>query len=83
MRGKRWADLMHHLAGAVQAVATAGEPVELEECRALLGQLEKRLVTAEEDGVPARLGLGTMTLPARLLLEQLERRGNPGRAGNY
>jgi hypothetical protein len=55
-------------------VAMAGEPVELDECRALLEKLEKRLVTAEEDGVPARLGLGTMTLPARLLLEQLERR---------
>lgn len=68
------ADLMHHLAGAVQAVAVAGEPVELDECRALLGKLEERLVTAEEDGVPARLGLGTMTLPARLLLEQLEKR---------
>ncbi|WP_410611484.1 FUSC family protein [Amycolatopsis sp. lyj-109] len=68
------ADLMHHLAGAVQAVATAGEPVELEECRALLEKLERRLVTAEDDGVPARLGLGTMILPARLLLEQLERR---------
>ncbi len=68
------ADLMHHLAGAVQAVAVAGEPVELEECRALLKNLETRLVTAEEDGVPARLGLGTLTLPARLLLEQLERR---------
>jgi uncharacterized membrane protein YccC len=68
------ADLMHHLAGAVQAVAMVGEPVELDECRALLAKLEKRLVTAEEDGVPARLGLGTMTLPARLLLEQLEKR---------
>ncbi len=68
------ADLMHHLAGAVQAVAVAGEPVELDECRALLEKLEHRLVTAEEDGVPARLGLGAMTLPARLLLEQLERR---------
>jgi hypothetical protein len=68
------ADLMHHLAGAVQAVAVAGEPVELDECRALLAKLEKRLVTAEDDGVPARLGLGTMTLPARLLLEQLEKR---------
>jgi hypothetical protein len=68
------ADLMHHLAGAVQAVAVAGEPVELDECRALLEKLEERLVTAEEDGVPARLGLGSMTLPARLLLEQLEKR---------
>ncbi|WP_410586957.1 FUSC family protein [Amycolatopsis sp. lyj-23] len=68
------ADLVHHLAGAVQAVAVAGEPVELDECRALLEKLETRLVTAEEDGVPARLGLGTMTLPARLLLEQLEKR---------
>ncbi|SEC94810.1 Aromatic acid exporter family member 1 [Amycolatopsis tolypomycina] len=68
------ADLMHHLAGAVQAVAVAGRPVELDECRALLEKLEKRLVTAEEDGVPARLGLGTMTLPARLLVEQLEKR---------
>ncbi|WP_206785591.1 aromatic acid exporter family protein [Amycolatopsis sp. MtRt-6] len=68
------ADLMHHLAGAVQAVAVAGRPVELDECRVLLEKLEKRLVTAEEDGVPARLGLGTMTLPARLLLEQLEKR---------
>ncbi|MET8849506.1 FUSC family protein [Amycolatopsis sp. NPDC004625] len=68
------ADLMHHLAGAVQAVALVGEPVELDECRALLDKLEKRLLTAEEDGVPARLGLGTLTLPARLLLEQLEQR---------
>ena len=68
------ADLMRHLAGAVQAVAVAGEPVELDECRVLLGKLEKRLVTAEEDGVPARLGLGSMTLPARLLLERLEKR---------
>lgn len=68
------ADLMHHLSGAVQAVAAVGEPVELDECRALLHQLEERLVTAEEDGVPARLGLGTMTLPARLLLEKLEER---------
>ncbi|MGW4065209.1 FUSC family protein [Amycolatopsis sp. NPDC004747] len=68
------ADLMHHLAGAVQAVAVAGRPVELDDCRALLEKLENRLVTAEEDGVPARLGLGTMTLPARLLLEQLEKR---------
>lgn len=68
------ADLMHLLAGAVQAVATAGEPVDLEECRTVLEKLEERLVTAEEDGVPARLGLGTMTLPARLLLEKLESR---------
>ncbi len=68
------ADLMHHLAGAVQAVAMVGEPVDLHECRALLEKLEDRLMTAEEDGVPARLGLGTMTLPARLLVEQLEER---------
>jgi uncharacterized membrane protein YccC len=68
------ADLVHLLAGAVQAVAVAGEPVDLEECRALLEKLEERLVTAEEDGVPARLGLGTMTLPARLLVEKLENR---------
>ena len=68
------ADLMHHLAGAVQAVAMAGEPVELDECRALLEKLENRLVTADEDGVPARLGLGTMTLPARHLLELLQNR---------
>ncbi|QKV73122.1 aromatic acid exporter family protein [Amycolatopsis sp. Hca4] len=68
------ADLMHHLGGAVEAVATAGEPVELGECRRLLEKLENRLVTADEDGVPARLGLGTLTLPARLLLEQLEKR---------
>ncbi|WP_072482231.1 FUSC family protein [Amycolatopsis australiensis] len=70
------ANLMHHLAGAVQAVAAVGEPVELDDCRTLLKQLEERLVTAEEDGVPARLGLGTMTLPARLLLENLENRGS-------
>ncbi|MEU0796885.1 FUSC family protein [Amycolatopsis sp. NPDC005961] len=68
------ADLVHLLAGAVQAVAVAGAPVDLEECRALLEKLEERLVTAEEDGVPARLGLGTMTLPARLLVEKLEDR---------
>ena len=68
------ADLMHHLAGAVQAVAVAGEPVELDECRALLEKLENRLVTADEDGVPARLGLGTMILPARHLLEMLRNR---------
>jgi uncharacterized membrane protein YccC len=68
------ADLVHLLAGAVQAVAVAGEPVDLEECRALLVKLEERLVTAEGDGVPARLGLGTMTLPARLLIEKLENR---------
>ncbi|MEU4250442.1 aromatic acid exporter family protein [Amycolatopsis sp. NPDC026612] len=68
------ADLMHHLAGAVQAVAVPGEPVDLHECRALLEKLEDRLMTAEEDGVPARLGLGTLTLPARLLVEQLEER---------
>ncbi|WP_372672855.1 FUSC family protein [Amycolatopsis kentuckyensis] len=68
------ADLMHLLAGAVQAVAVAGEPVDLDECRALLEKLEQRLVTADEDGVPARLGLGTMILPARLLVEKLENR---------
>ncbi|MEV6641576.1 FUSC family protein [Amycolatopsis sp. NPDC051371] len=68
------ADLVHLLAGAVQAVAVAGEPVDLEECRALLEKLEERLVTAEEDGVPARLGLGTMTFPARLLVEKIENR---------
>lgn len=68
------ADLVHLLAGAVQAVAVVGEPVDLEECRALLEKLEERLVTAEEDGVPARLGLGTMILPARLLVEKLENR---------
>ncbi|WP_239071583.1 FUSC family protein [Amycolatopsis sp. SID8362] len=68
------ADLMHCLAGAVQSVAAAGEPVELDGCRALLHQLEQRLVTAEGDGVPARLGLGAMILPARLLVEQLEDR---------
>ncbi|WP_290060879.1 FUSC family protein [Amycolatopsis solani] len=68
------ADLMHCLAGAVQAVAAVGEPVELDRCRALLHELEQRLVTAEDDGVPARLGLGAMTLPARLLLEKLEDR---------
>ncbi|RSM48627.1 hypothetical protein DMA12_05700 [Amycolatopsis balhimycina DSM 5908] len=68
------ADLMHRLAGAVQAVAVVGEPVALDECRALLEKLERRLVTAEEDGVPARLGLGTMTLPARHLVEMLRDR---------
>ncbi|MEV7044366.1 FUSC family protein [Amycolatopsis sp. NPDC051061] len=68
------ADLVHLLAGAVQAVAVAGEPVDLDGCRALLEKLEERLVTADEDGVPARLGLSTMTLPARLLLEKLENR---------
>ncbi|WP_329046575.1 aromatic acid exporter family protein [Amycolatopsis sp. NBC_01488] len=68
------ADLAHRLAGAVQAVAVAGRPVDLEECRALLEKLEERLVTAEGDGVPARLGLGTLTLPARLLVEKLENR---------
>jgi uncharacterized membrane protein YccC len=41
------ADLVHLLAGAVQAVAVAGEPVDLEECRALLEKLEERLLTAE------------------------------------
>ncbi|MGW4528226.1 FUSC family protein [Amycolatopsis sp. NPDC004378] len=68
------ADLMHLLAGAVQAVAVVGEPVDLDDCRELLEQLEKRLVTADEDGVPARLGLGTMILPARLLVDKLEQR---------
>lgn len=68
------ADLVHLLAGAVQAVAVAGEPVDLDGCRSLLEKLEERLVTAEEDGVPPRLGLGTLTLPARLLVEQLENR---------
>jgi uncharacterized membrane protein YccC len=68
------ADLVHLLAGAVQAVAVAGEPVDLEECRALLEKLEERLLTAEGDGVPARLGLGTMTLPVRLVVEKLENR---------
>jgi hypothetical protein len=68
------ADLIRCLADAVRSVAAAGEPVDLEPCRALLAQLERRLVTAEDDGVPARLGLGTMTLPARHLVEQLENR---------
>ncbi|MEU7791087.1 FUSC family protein [Amycolatopsis sp. NPDC049159] len=68
------ADLVHTLAGAVQAVAAVGEPVELDECRALLHKLERRLVTAEDDGVPARLGLGALILPARLLVEKLEDR---------
>ncbi len=68
------ADLVHLLAGAVQAVAVVGEPVDLDGCRALLEELEERLVTADEDGVPARLGLGTMILPARLLVEKLENR---------
>ena len=81
------ADLVHRLAGAVQAVAVAGRPVDLEECRALLEKLEERLVTAEGDGVPARLGLGTLTLPARLAggeagepLTASGRAGRPGRA---
>ncbi|MEQ0559995.1 FUSC family protein [Amycolatopsis sp. NEAU-NG30] len=67
------ADLLCGLAGAVRSVARQGEPVDLEECRALLARLEHRLVTAD-DGVPARLGLGTMTLPARHLVETLENR---------
>lgn len=68
------ADLIRGLADAVRAVAEDGEPVDLDGCRTLLGQLERRLVTAEDDGVPARLGLGTLTLPARHLVEQLENR---------
>ncbi|GAB3147198.1 aromatic acid exporter family protein [Amycolatopsis stemonae] len=68
------ADLVHLLAGAVQAVAVVGEPVDLDDCQELLENLEKRLVTADEDGVPARLGLGSMILPARLLVDKLEQR---------
>jgi hypothetical protein len=68
------ADLIRSLAEAVRSVAKRGEPVDLDGCRALLAQLEHRLVTAEGDGVPARLGLGTMTLPARHVMETLENR---------
>jgi hypothetical protein len=68
------ADLIRTLAAAVRSVAKRGEPVDLDGCRALLAQLERRLITAEGDGVPARLGLGTMTLPARHVMETLENR---------
>ncbi|MCR6483780.1 aromatic acid exporter family protein [Amycolatopsis sp. OK19-0408] len=68
------ADLFRHVAGAVRAVAVGGQAVDLEGSRELLDRLEHRLVTAEDDGVPARLGLGTMTLPVRHLVEKLENR---------
>ncbi|MBE1493746.1 putative membrane protein YccC [Amycolatopsis lexingtonensis] len=68
------ADLVHRLAGAVESVAATGEPVDLDDCRALLHRLERRLVSAEDDGVPAWLGLGALILPARLLVERLENR---------
>jgi hypothetical protein len=68
-----FADLIRCFADVVRSVARQGEPVDLDGCRTLLAQLEQRLVTAD-DGVHARLGLGTMTLPARHLLERLERR---------
>jgi hypothetical protein len=68
-----FADLIRCFADAIRSVAREGEPVDLDGCRTLLAQLERRLVTAD-DGVPARLGLGTMTLPARHVLERLERR---------
>jgi uncharacterized membrane protein YccC len=67
------ADLIRAVAGAVRSVANDGEAVDLDSCRALLAQLEERLVTAD-DGVSARLGLGTLTLPARHLVEKLEHR---------
>lgn len=68
------ADLVRDLAGAVRSVAKDGEPVDLDGCRSVLARLETRLLTAEDDGVPARLGLGTLTLPARHVVERLENR---------
>ena len=59
--GKAWP-------GTPAAAARAGlSRARFLECR-------ERLVTGDDDGVPARLGLGTMILPVRLLVEQLENR---------
>ncbi|MEV6878980.1 FUSC family protein [Amycolatopsis sp. NPDC051128] len=67
------ADLIRCIADAVRSVAKKGEPVDLDGCRTLLSHLERRLATADDE-VPARLGLGTMTLPVRHLVEQLASR---------
>jgi hypothetical protein len=67
------ADLIRCLADVIRSVAKKGEPVDLDRCHTLLARLERRLVTADDE-VSARLGLGTMTLPARHLVEQLANR---------
>ncbi|WP_329063609.1 FUSC family protein [Amycolatopsis sp. NBC_01480] len=67
------ADLFDRFADAVRSTADPASAVDLDSCRELLEQVEKRLV-ASDDGVTATLGLGAMALPARHLLQQLEQR---------